>query len=141
MAVEEKVEVELKVPKGKLGLGARIKSCIVGGMEDWFRGYGELVASRPFLFILLCFAFTSLCGLGLLRFRAENEGIKLWIPENSDFRLNNDWLFANYPRSTRFASLILVAENVLVPEVVQAMYRVSRRIAAIRNINNAKNGQ
>ena len=136
MAVEEKVEAELKVAKGKLGLGARIKSCIVGGMEDWFRGYGELVASRPFLFILLCFAFTGLCGLGLLRFRAENEGIKLWIPENSDFRLNNDWLFANYPRSTRFASLILVAENVLLPEVVQAMYRVSRSIAAIRNINN-----
>ena len=119
---------------GAGGRGLQVR--VLGGMEAWFLGFGTTVASRPLATILLCFLATALCGVGLLRFRAENEGIKLWIPEDSDFRLNNDWLFEKFPRSARFGSLVLVAEDVLVPEVVQAMYRLSRQVAAITNLNN-----
>jgi hypothetical protein len=33
-------------------------------------------------------------------------------------------LWDNYPNERRFASMIFVADNILVPEVIQAMYKV-----------------
>ena len=116
--------------------GGSIKEAVLVKMEDFFQWYGQLVATRPKTTILLCLLVTALAGIGLLRFRAENEGIKLWIPDDSDFRQNNDWLFENFPRSARFGSLILVAEDVLTPSVIQAMYAVSRAVAQIHNKNN-----
>ena len=114
-----------------------MKSSITSGLEKFFLKYGETVARRPVLFILACVSLTGLCGLGLLRFRAENEGIKLWIPRNSDFRINNDWIFENFPRGLRFNSLILTSEdNILVPEVIQTMWRIRKGVAEIVNANN-----
>lgn len=66
--------------------------------------------------------------------RAENEGVKLWIPYNSDYRLNNDWMFENYPRDLRFNSLILTGENVLTAQVLRTMYRKDLFSGAIFNI-------
>ena len=116
--------------------GGSIKEAVLVKMEDFFQWYGQLVATRPLTTILICLLVTALAGIGLLRFEAENEGIKLWIPEDSDFRQNNDWLFENFPRSARFGSLILVADDVLTPSVIQAMYAVSRAVAQINNKNN-----
>lgn len=49
--------------------------------------------------------------------------MKLWIPYNSDYRLNNDWMFNNFPRDLRFNSLIFAADNVLTADAIRAMYR------------------
>ena len=122
--------------EGGAGGGAGLKELMLTKMENFFQWYGQLVASKPLLTILICLLVTAIAGIGLLRFRAENEGIKLWIPEDSDFRQNNDWLFENFPRSARFGSLILVADDVLTPSVIQAMYAVSRAMAGIKNQNN-----
>ena len=115
----------------------KLKTSITSGLERFFLKYGETVARKPVYFILVCVGITALCGLGLLRFRAENEGIKLWIPRNSDFRINNDWIFENFPRGLRFNSLILTStDNILVPEVIQTMWRVRKSVAEIVNKNN-----
>jgi len=127
---------EVKPEAKSMGPLVRLKTSIVGGLESMFTWYGELVARNPWRTIAVCVAVTGLCGLGLLRFRAENEGIKLWIPRNSDFRRNNDWLFENFPRGIRFNSLILARDNVLVPEVVQAMWKIREGVANIKNENN-----
>ena len=114
-----------------------MKTTVISGLENFFLKYGETVARKPLYFILACVALTALCGVGLLRFRAENEGIKLWIPKNSDFRINNDWIFENFPRGLRFNSLILTSgENILDPEVIKAMWRIRKDIAGISNKNN-----
>jgi len=117
-------------------LVSRLKTNIVEGLEDVFESYGRLVAQYPVRVIVICVLVTGLCGLGLLRFRAENEGIKLWIPRNSDFRRNNDWLFQNFPRGLRFNTLILTADNILVPEVLQAMLMIRKNVIVIRNEYN-----
>ena len=39
-------------------------------------------------------------------------------------RLNTDWLWDNFPNERRFASMIFVAGDVLVPEVIQTMYKI-----------------
>ena len=112
-----------------------LKTDILTAIERGFQRYGETVARKPWYFILTCVILTGLCGLGLLRFKAENEGIKLWIPRNSDFRINNDWLFEEFPRSFRFNSLILTADNILEPEVIQAMWKIREGVANIQNSN------
>ena len=126
-------ESEIKEPSKLF----KLKTSITSGLERFFLKYGETVARKPVYFILACVGITALCGLGLLRFRAENEGIKLWIPRNSDFRINNDWIFENFPRGLRFNSLILTStENILVPEVIQTMWKVRKSVAEIVNKNN-----
>ena len=65
---------------------ASIQGFIVGGMEKFFYNYGKSVSSHPFVYIFLCLAITAACGTGLIRFRQENNGIKLWIPEDSSQR-------------------------------------------------------
>ena len=49
-----------------------------------------------------------------------------------DFRVNTDWLWEHYPDERRYASMIFLADNVLVPEVIQTMYSVHKEIEAIR---------
>ena len=54
-----------------------LKEAVLLKMEDFFQWYGQLVATKPLITILLCLLVTALAGVGLLRFEAENEGIKL----------------------------------------------------------------
>merc|ERR1719450_739770 len=119
------------------GTMVRLKTALMEGLENVFEKYGMAVAKYPLRVIVICVIATGLCGLGLLRFRAENEGIKLWIPRNSDFRRNNDWLFKNFPNGLRFNSLILTStNNILVPEVLQTMLKIRNGVTSIRNENN-----
>ena len=48
------------------------------------------------------------------------------------FRKNTDWLWENYPPDFRFSSMIFEAENVLTPKVIQTMYKIRKKIDAIR---------
>ncbi len=36
------------------------------------------------------------------RFYQETNMVKLWLPEDSDFALNNKWLWENYPPDLRY---------------------------------------
>ena len=58
--------------KFKRGL-VRLKTTIVEGLDNVFEGYGRLVAQYPVRVIAVCVLVTGLCGLGLLRFRQENN--------------------------------------------------------------------
>jgi hypothetical protein len=60
----------------------------VGGMDRFFYNHGKRVASHPFAYIALCLVVTGLCGIGLVKFREENNIIKLWIPEDSSQRFS-----------------------------------------------------
>ena len=46
-------------------------------------------------------------------------------------RINSDWLWENHPPDTRFSTIIYVSDNVLTPEVIQAMYRHKKAIDSI----------
>ena len=43
--------------------------------------YGGLVARHPVSAIALCLLLPGLSAIGLLRYRAENNPYKLWIPQ------------------------------------------------------------
>ena len=51
-------------------------------------------------------------------------------------RINTDWLWDHYPPDFRHASIIYMSENVLTPEVIQAMYRHKMSVNAIKTKYN-----
>ncbi len=66
-----------------------------------FSRYGRLVATYPWQAILGCFVIAGLSGIGLLEYRTENNAFKLWIPENSEFLANYNFLQEKFPPDTR----------------------------------------
>ena len=69
-----------------LRCGNAFRSCIETALDTFFFNYGKLVATYPLIFILLCFLLTAICGMGMMNFRMENTGLKLWIPSDSSQR-------------------------------------------------------
>ncbi len=99
------------------------QDAILGSMERFFYWYGKSIARFPALFICLSFGLVGLCSVGILKMRMENNGIRLWIPEDSSQRINNEWLWENFPPELRFSTMLFVADNVLDPDVIRVMYR------------------
>ena len=101
-------------------------------MERFFYWYGKSICRKPWFYIILCLALTGLSALGLFRFHRERNGVKLWIPETSEFRKNIEWLWGNYPPSLRFSTMLFMSDNVLDADVIRSMYRVRKEIASIK---------
>lgn len=84
--------------------------------------YGGKVSSYPLSFSLV---FYLLCGVfcgGMYWYREEGNPYKLWIPQDSDFVRNTEWLWDNFPPEMRIHSVIITSEtNVLEPEVMEAV--------------------
>eukprot|EP00095_Tigriopus_kingsejongensis_P003657 maker-scaffold11_size778918-snap-gene-1.12 protein:Tk03657 transcript:maker-scaffold11_size778918-snap-gene-1.12-mRNA-1 annotation:"hypothetical protein DAPPUDRAFT_306990" len=109
----------------------KASDAISKGLEDYFYRHGKWVASHPKLTILGALVGVALCGLGLFRFNEEKNMVKLWIPPNSDFAHNNQWLWENFPPD--LSSVILEhEENILVPEVIQQMYQIHKNVLQLR---------
>ena len=90
--------------------------------------HGKLVAGYPWIYILACIILTCSCSLGLLRFRWENNIVRLWNPTNSETGRNFAWLWKNHPPDLRRHTLILYAEDVLQPQVIQRMYKIRQKL-------------
>ena len=69
---------------------------------SFFFRHGQKVAQKPHLYIGLCFIVSGLFSIGLLNYQPEANPYKLWIPKNSDYVLNTDWLWKNYPPNSRY---------------------------------------
>ena len=63
----------------------------------------------------------------------EKDGLKLWQPQDTDFVRDTVWLRETFPSKTRFSSIIILAENVLEPEVVRQTYSLLNDIKSAKN--------
>jgi len=111
-----------------------LKHCsegIVHTLERFFYWYGLQISRHPLPVILICIVSTGLVGIGMLRYREENNAFKLWIPDNSDFVTDYGWLEENAPPDIRFNSLLVVNEgsNVLNAETLSHMLSIHKRIS------------
>ena len=77
------------------------------------------MATYPWFAILGCFVIAGLSAIGLLEYRVENNAFKLWIPDNSEFLANYNFLQKNFPPDTRFNNFIVSGDNVLTPDVIR----------------------
>eukprot|EP00095_Tigriopus_kingsejongensis_P012251 snap_masked-scaffold472_size162276-processed-gene-0.4 protein:Tk12251 transcript:snap_masked-scaffold472_size162276-processed-gene-0.4-mRNA-1 annotation:"hypothetical protein DAPPUDRAFT_306990" len=97
--------------------------------------YGLKVSRWPLSFTLASLLVCSLCMLGLLNYSEEGNPYKLWIPQNSDFVRNTDWLWTNFPPDLRFHSVIIKADNVLEPSVIQHILKIHDSVAKLSTKN------
>ena len=65
------------------------------------------MATHPLKVALGCLLATGLSIVGIVRYTTENNAFRLWIPDNSDFVENYNWLEQNSPPDVRFNSMIL----------------------------------
>ncbi|XP_023328081.1 Niemann-Pick C1 protein [Eurytemora carolleeae] len=112
-----------------------ISETIVHSMELFFYWYGSILARYPIRSICLTLVIPGLCAIGLLRLEQENNPYKLWIPQDSDYIRNHEWLWQNFPDDIRFHSVILTGDNVLTPEYIRKLYEVHE---AMVNVTSSK---
>ena len=91
-----------------LQMGVKITHKIVYMVYGWpvtseifFFRHGKTVAKYPQIFIPICLTIPGLLAIGILNYSPEANPFKLWIPPDSDFVQNTNWLWKNFPPDTR----------------------------------------
>lgn len=107
--------------------------CFVIQLERFYYWYGKKVATYPLAFSLICIIVCTLSGIGLYGYNEEANPYKLWIPQDSDFVRNTEWLWDNFPQDSRFHSVIVTADNVLSPQVMKHILKIHRNLAKARS--------
>ena len=51
-------------------------------------------------------------------FHQEKNPVKLWVPQDSDFVRDTEWMFKQFEQGLRIENMILTADNVLEPKVL-----------------------
>ena len=69
--------------------------------------------------------------------RQESRGEKLWIPPDSDYISNKQWLDTNFPQNRRYHSALFVSpdENVLTPQYLLQMLELRDKVSSIKVFN------
>ena len=88
--------------------------------------YGFKVGQYPWYCVAICLLFSGLCGIGLINYTAENNAFRLWIPTDSSFVHNYQWLLENYPPNIRYNNIILAkdGQDILEPKVLHLLSQI-----------------
>ena len=84
-----------------------------------FFSLGKTVGGSPWIIIFISLALCGVCLIGVLRFTKENREDKMWVPPDSTAQRHRAWVQKNFPAKMRVSSVLLVADNVLTPEVMK----------------------
>lgn len=60
----------------------------------------------------------SICCIGLMFFNIEKDPMKLWIPQDSRYILDTEWIMQTFQTGYREQSILITAPDVLRPEVL-----------------------
>ncbi|CAH1243988.1 NPC1 [Branchiostoma lanceolatum] len=99
----------------------RCSNVFVSALEGFFYRLGKLVAGHPWLTILLTLLLGGSLSAGMVKFYQESRQEKLWIPYGSQALVHQEWIDEKFPAKFRFEFVLIEADNVLVPSVLQAM--------------------
>lgn len=65
------------------------------------------------------------CGLGLLLWKEETDEVELYVPTDSVIRKDALWVEEHFRDDLRPENIIIVAPNILDPEVLRSVHRRS----------------
>merc|ERR1711892_161008 len=105
---------------------------IISKLELLFFKWGRFVSLHPYPVILSSVVITALCSLGFLNFRSEHKANLLWIPADSDYNVNQDWLDSHFKKNTREEVAVFVSDNVLTPDALKLMLQVHTAVGGIQ---------
>ena len=108
--------------------------CVICDMRYVICAYifrlGKVVSGSPWITIFISLAICGVCLLGVLKFTKENRVDKLWTPQDSTVQRHKLWIQKNFPAQMRVSSVLLVAVNVLTPEVMKEVRNQSKSTTA-----------
>ncbi|CAG0891879.1 unnamed protein product [Cyprideis torosa] len=123
--------------------GSRLVRCsvwITSHLEDAAERWGYLVASHPLKVIVGVLVVSCVFGVGLIRFREEKHPDRNWIPAQSEYMRDSEWIAREFPEDARSQLVIVAADNVLDPDVLSQMVVLHHRITQISVDETFPNG-
>ena len=69
-----------------------------------------------------------LCLAGLLNFRQERNPLKLWVPPDSDFLVDTEWIMSSFKEGQRTEVMIFGADNVLEPQALVQLNEIIKNV-------------
>ncbi|XP_055603663.1 protein patched homolog 3-like [Uranotaenia lowii] len=115
----------------KLGCLGRLSYNVSLAIGHFFYRLGRHIANHPWHTIILCWLCVALCSLGFIRFHKEKSPMKLWIPQNSKFLHDTNWMIEHFKEGNRIETVMLTAPDVLTPEVLLRLADITDNISAI----------
>ncbi|XP_050309697.1 protein patched homolog 1-like [Anthonomus grandis grandis] len=94
---------------------------VVTNTEAFFYKLGVSIAQKPLKTILLCWILVFLSAFGFLRFRQEKNPLKLWVPPDTAFVRDSEWLMSTFQRGFSDEAITIVADDVLTPKVIRKL--------------------
>lgn len=82
---------------------------------------GLKITRHPKRWITASLIVIAFCTIGFYRFRQEKNPLKLWVPPDSDFIRDTEWLISQFGEAQRQETIILTGDDILTPE---ALYKV-----------------
>nr|CAH7737017.1 unnamed protein product [Callosobruchus chinensis] len=129
----------IRKSKGKPGCFAyfqRASLSVVTFTETIFYKLGIYVGSHPLRTILICWIVVFLGALGFLRFQQEKNPLRLWVPPHTSFVRDSEWLMKTLEKGFREEAVMLTADDVLTPEVMQRLSELDFRVRYTKTANN-----
>ncbi|XP_044763216.1 protein patched homolog 1-like [Coccinella septempunctata] len=120
----------------RLNIYQRFTYGVVTTTEKFFYNLGLKVGAKPIETIAICWVLVIACSLGGLRFYQEKNPMKLWVPPDSQFAKDSEWLMKTLELGFRQELIILTAPNVLVPEVINELLEIHERVGKIKTPGN-----
>ncbi|XP_011304845.1 patched domain-containing protein 3 [Fopius arisanus] len=109
-----------------------VPESVAAGVQHFFYRLGMNIARSPMQWIAGSTIIVLLCLSGLYRFRQEKNPLKLWVPPDSDFVRDTEWLLGNFDEGQRTETMILTADNVLDPFVLYELNEITKRIISLQ---------
>ncbi|KAF2904389.1 hypothetical protein ILUMI_01779 [Ignelater luminosus] len=103
---------------------------VVTFTEYFFYNLGHKVALRPWTTIIICWIVVALCAFGFFRFRQEKNPLKLWVPPDSEFVKDSNWLMSKFQNGFRIQAILIEAPDVLTPEVLNEVHKIDQQVKA-----------
>lgn len=80
---------------------------------------GIAIAKNPVRTIILCWVVVFFTAFGFLRFRQEKNPLKLWVPPDTTFIRDSEWLMSTFQRGFTDEAIMVIADDVLTPETIR----------------------
>lgn len=103
---------------------------------QFFYRLGVHIANNPWRTIALSWLVVGLCGLGFFRFHQEKSPMKLWVPQNSKFLHDTNWMIEHFKEGNRVETVMLTGSDVLRPEVLQRLANITEDIVSVAVTNS-----
>lgn len=116
----------------------RIPQNISTVVEHFFYSLGFRIAKQPVKWIIGCSFVVLICLSGLYKFRQEKNPLKLWVPPDSDFVKDTEWLMSNFAEGQRLETAIFTADDVLQADALYQFNEITKRIIRLQSLDEPK---